>query len=73
MFGDYWMWFERFEEIEPLADGEYYVRYVINGSGSDGAQDNSTERIGELIVRRDAGSRFGFHVCAIVRSPWETV
>lgn len=71
VFGDYWMWFERFEEIEPLADGEYYVRYVINGSGSDGARDNSTERIGELIVRRDADSRFGFHVCAIVRNPWE--
>lgn len=72
-FGDYWMWFERFEEIAPLTDGEYYVRYVINcnPTGPEGEWDDPTERTGELIVRRNAESRFGFSVRAIVRTPWE--
>ena len=72
-FGDYWMWFERFEEIVPLADGEYYVRYVINCNpmGPEDEWDDPTERTGELIVRRDTESRFGFSVRAIVRTPWE--
>lgn len=71
-FGDYGMRFDRFEEIEPLVDGEYYVRYVIGDPMVPGnEEDNVTERMGELIVRRDAESRFGFCVRAVVRTPWE--